>query len=233
MSKPHIALITGLAFEKQIADKVIKEEKAETLVVFNACMGARQAHQVVREAVRAGATAVVSFGVCGGLDPDLVAGDIVVPRTIKSKDATLTVDPNWHARLVNRLSTQYEPRITPLYNAETVITSVPEKADLRKNFGAGAVDMESGKIAQLAGQAGLPFVAVRVVHDTADQHIPAAFAEIIDDQGKPRILRLLKALIFNWPGLAVLKALSDADTQARTNLDGLTRLALPDFGFTD
>lgn len=233
MEKSKIALICGVAFEKKTAEAVIRREKAERLTVFNAGMGAGRAREVVRKAADAGAVAIVSYGVCGGLDSGFVAGDIVMPKTVLSKDTSIKVDAAWHARLVDILSVQYEPRIVPLYTADKVITEVAEKAELFEKTGAGAVDMESAIIAKLADEAGLPFIAVRVVHDSAAQRIPPAFAQIIDENGKPSVLKLIKALIFHWPGVKVLQGLADGSSQAKTNLDGLTSLASPDFGFVD
>lgn len=231
-STAKIALICGLALEQKTAEAAIARKQAERLLVYNAGMGAGRAREMVDAAASAGAAGIISYGVCGGLDPGLVAGDIVMPKTILSENDSVQVDEAWHARLVDILSAQYEPRIMPLYTAGKVVASIPEKADLFEKIGAGAVDMESAVIAGLAHQAGLPFITVRVVHDPAGQSIPPAFAQIIDENGKPNVLALIKALIFHWPGVKVLQGLADAAAQARTNLDGLTSFALPDFGFT-
>ncbi|HLO78401.1 MAG TPA: hypothetical protein VK196_18250, partial [Magnetospirillum sp.] len=60
--------------------------------------------------------------------------------------------------------------------------------------GAAAVDMESGAVARVAAQHGLPFLALRAIADPAGQSLPAPVLRIVDGQGRIRIRGALWAL---------------------------------------
>jgi len=224
-----IALITGLEFEASLARKAGKDQ-ADGVVVGVAGLGAPFVGKAVADAKAAGVRGIVSFGVCGGLDPALPAGSVILPQTILAPQE-LPVDLVWRDRLQEVLSEQYDITTRPLLTVKETVTSVEQKAELFTQTGACAVDMESAVLARQAAKNGLSFIAVRVVHDPASQAIPAAFADIINPNGQINVWKMIKGLAFSWPGAKVLQELSVNDKQARTNLAGLTRLALPDFGF--
>ncbi len=224
-----IALITGLEFEAKVARKETKGE-AGGIVTAVAGLGAPFAQKVIEQAKAAGASGIISFGVCGGLDPQLPAGSVILPQTILAP-AEIPVDLVWRNRLQKVLEKQYDITTRSILTVSETITSIEEKTELFARTGACGVDMESGVLAVEAAKQGLSFIAVRVIHDPATQAIPPAFADIINRQGQINVWKLVKGLVFNWPGAKVLQELSVNDKQARTNLAGLTRLALPDFGF--
>lgn len=227
----NIALITGLEMEAGIARKAMKKSDAE-LSVFVAGMGAPNGQQVVQQAKREGAKGIVSLGYCGGLDPALRAGDIVIPEMVVGNNEIKT-SAGWRRQLIKKLENQFSVLSCPLLSVESVVKSPAEKAELFNRYKACAVDMESLRLAQLAAENNLEFIAVRVVHDPASQVIPVAFNNIINSNGSINGWNLIKGLIFHWPGAKTLKALSGQSIQAKTNLDQLTRLALPGFGFID
>lgn len=94
----------------------------------------------------------------------------------------------------------------PLYHAASVIVTADEKRALHLRFGAGGVDMETVAVARVATEHNMPWVAVRVVFDAADQDLPAANLAATDDDGRlsaasvvglissPRLWRHLVAL---------------------------------------
>lgn len=225
-----ISLITGLSFEAKIARQVIKKSDHDCCV-FSCGMGAPEAEKTVTEAKQSGVKGIISFGVCGGLDPALPAGSIVLPHSILAPQE-IPVDLVWRNALETVLIENYDIAGGKLLAAEKTINSIDEKSLLYKQTGACAVDMESGVLAQEAARQQLPFIAVRVVHDPANQSLPPAFRNAIKANGQLDIGNLIKGLIFQWPGLETLKALSSNDRQARANLEGLTRLALPGFGIS-
>ena len=229
MNNPQtIALITGLEFEARIARRVIKPTGSGDIVLV-AGLGAPSANEVVAKAIEAGVSGIVSFGVCGGLDPALPAGSVVVPKAILGPEA-ISVDLGWHSRLTDLLKDDFDITSNSLLSVEKTVATTEEKAVLYKQTGACAVDMESAVLARQAALCDLAFIAVRVVHDPASQTLPAAFKDIIKSNGQLDGWKLVKGLIFNWPGVPALKQMSDNDQQARGNLESLTRLALPGFG---
>ena len=74
-----------------------------------------------------------------------------------------------------------------------LIESVADKAAAFRKFDAAAVDMESLAVARIAAQAHVPFVAARVVVDTAHDALPGAVAAAGRD-GPLRVGRLLRGL---------------------------------------
>ena len=219
LTEPAIALITGLEFEARIARRVIKNTGSPDLV-FVAGIGGLWAEKVVIEAVRAGASGIVSFGVCGGLDPALLAGSVILPQTILGPD-TISVDMIWRDKLANLLKDSFDITGGALLAVENPVETVEEKSALYQQTGACAVDMESAQLARLAAQHNLPFIAVRVVHDPASQAIAPAFRDIVKSNGQLDGWKLVRNLIFNWPGAKAMQKMSGNDRQARANLEQL------------
>ena len=90
-------VITGLRAEARIAS-------APGVSVF-ACNGnvGRRAHAIKR-AVSAGAPAILSFGIAGGLSSHLMAGDWVVATGVMSGGRRIETDIEWSSRVAERLS---------------------------------------------------------------------------------------------------------------------------------
>ena len=55
--------------------------------------------------------------------------------------------------------------------------------------------MESGAVARVAQEAGVPFMAVRAIADSADMAIPQGSLGALDEFGELNLLRLFKGLI--------------------------------------
>ncbi len=169
-----------------------------TLVALGG-MGQRAAADAARALVEAGASGLMSFGLAGGLDPHLHAGSIVLPSAVCAEDgARITTSADWRERLVAALGASHaaaEPVITgTLLTSARAIDTLLGKAAAFQATGAVAVDMESLAVARIAIGHGLPFVAVRVIVDTAADVLPRAVVAASSD-GQVRIWRLLGALV--------------------------------------
>src|SRR3546814_11210107 len=57
--------------------------------------------------------------------------------------------------------------------------------------------MESGAVATVAAEAGLPFLAVRAVADRADDALPALVEHAVKPDGMPAVGRTLAAMLKN------------------------------------
>lgn len=86
--------------------------------------------------------ALLSFGLCGGLDPRVKPGTLIIPdRVIAEDDPTgFRTDERWRAALRARLP---DARTGPLLGHDEIVATVAEKAELYALTGALAVDMES------------------------------------------------------------------------------------------
>jgi adenosylhomocysteine nucleosidase len=145
-----------------------------TLVAVSG-MGSTAAAIAARALVDAGATALVSWGMAGGLDPALPAGTICLPSAVVSRDgATFATDPHWRELLIAAIAAPHTVVSGKLLTTAVIIKDSAGKAAAFRETGAAAVDMESLGVAKIAATHGLPFIAVRVIVDTAGDTLPAA-----------------------------------------------------------
>jgi adenosylhomocysteine nucleosidase len=128
-----------------------------------------------RNLIDAGALSLMSFGLAGGLDPALGAGTVVLPGEVISRDgARFSTSTGWREQLRVAIAGQRVVTAGILLSSSQPIDAVADKAAAFRETGAVAVDMESVAIAQVAAAHGLPFIAVRVIVDTAADVLPRA-----------------------------------------------------------
>jgi adenosylhomocysteine nucleosidase len=138
-----------------------------------------------------GAPLVISAGVCGGLDPRLAAGDLVVPARVLASDGTpLAVASGAHARAL-RCAGGEAVEAGTLATVAAILATPADKAALRAASGAAAVDMESAPILAAARAAGLDALVVRGVSDDAGASVPAALSGLVSREGRVRGGRVL------------------------------------------
>jgi adenosylhomocysteine nucleosidase len=138
-------------------------------------MGGALAAIAARSLVDAGAAALMSFGLAGGLDPRLRAGGVVVPCEVISRDgARFATAEEWREQLRLVIAKVRPVAAGKLLTSAQPIDAVADKARAFRETGAVAVDMESLAIAEVAAARSLPFIAVRVIVDTAADVLPRA-----------------------------------------------------------
>jgi adenosylhomocysteine nucleosidase len=157
-------------------------------------MGGVSAGTAARSLISAGATSLMSFGLAGGLDPALRAGSVVLPDEIISCDgAKFFTAPGWRAELSLMIARQQPVAAGRLLTRSQPIVSVAGKAAAFRDTGAVAVDMESLAIAEVAAARSLPFIAVRVIVDTALDVLPQSIVAATHE-GQVSIRRLISGL---------------------------------------
>ncbi|WP_421994119.1 hopanoid-associated phosphorylase [Roseococcus sp.] len=142
------------------------------------------------EALPGDVTAVLSFGIAGGLASSVSTGDLFVATALRSMAGSLPVDAEWRAALVRRTSAAS----AILAASDTLLASVEAKRALHRATRAAAVDMESGVAARFALARGIPFAALRVVADGPEDVLPQAAAVGLRPDGSPAVLRVLLSL---------------------------------------
>jgi len=128
--------------------------------------------------------AVVSFGLCGGLDPALAAGDLVIASLVSGREVFET-DVELSARLRDLLRAAGEPvHAGGMAAVDAPAMSPAAKADLRAGTGAVAVDMESGIAAAFAARHRKPLIVLRAVSDAANRSLPPLAAQVVTPAGE-------------------------------------------------
>lgn len=187
-------------------------------------VGARRARIGGTQLLDGGATALVSWGSAGALDPTLEAGALLLPQLVIAPDGrALLADRNWQERVVESLDGRVSAHAGPLAQVGRVIRTPDEKRDLHRRSGAVAIDMESAALADLAREAGVPFLAVRAVTDTAGMTIPASITRAVDGTGRLRLARLLLGVLAGRGDVLTLLQLGRCFRMARTTLTALAR----------
>lgn len=147
-------------------------------------VGSGRAARAASALIEAGAGALVSWGIAGGLDPDLRPGDVVLPQAVEGIGrTTFEVDANWRARLREHIGDRVPVHGGTLVQSDRPLRDRASKRAAFESTGACAVDMESVAIAACARRAGVPFLAVRCVSDSAEIPIPTGALIGIDAEG--------------------------------------------------
>jgi adenosylhomocysteine nucleosidase len=118
--------------------------------------------------------AIVIAGVCGGLDPSLAAGDLLLARRVLAGDG---------AELIPRRTLFEAARGELLRGGVGFVSSAlltlegpagngRERTDLWNAHGAGGVDMETYAMARAAEEHGVPWLALRAVVDPVRDGLP-------------------------------------------------------------
>jgi adenosylhomocysteine nucleosidase len=158
-------------------------------------MGGAAAALGARALIDAGATALASWGMAGGLDPALDPGAIFLPSEVIALDGAAIVTAHyWRERLSDAIAAHRPVAHGKLLTSTRAIGSVADKAALFRETGAAAVDMESLAVAEVARTRELPFIAVRVIVDSAGDALPHAVTAAADSAGHLHLWRLIGAL---------------------------------------
>jgi adenosylhomocysteine nucleosidase len=191
VSQPALVVVVGMVREARLVSG-----QGVTVLV-----GGGQSSRLARDldnAITAGAAGLVSFGLCGGLRPDLVAGDVVVDSN----------DSAWLVRLRTAIPDAHPGRVL---GGDTMVARVRDKARLLRESGAAAVDMESHILAAAAQQAGLPYAIVRSVSDSAQRALPTCVLPGMKPNGETDPGAVIAALARRpWELPALLRTAAEA-----------------------
>lgn len=213
-----IGIVSAMAAEArflstQVSRRVARVRLRDGSLVQVGGIGAQAAAGCALELVAAGVTALASWGLAGGLDPALRPGTTVLPAEVVSRNGKVwSTSRQWCQRLQTLAGSA--PGASGilvggrLLTSPRVIESVADKAEVFRATGAAAVDMESLAIAQVAAMHGLPFIAVRVIIDAADDTVPQCIMTAMSTTGELRIGRLLAGLVYAPADLPALLRLA-------------------------
>ena len=181
---PQIGIVVGIAAEAKPALRL-----SSNIL----CSGGRpeiaanQAHALIA----AGASTLMSFGIAGGLSSKLRPGSLVVA------DQVITEFDRYPA--LSTCASIVKAHVGAVYGSWSIVATATEKREIRKRTGALAVDMESGPVARVAMEAGVPFIALRAIADPAGHGLPLAALLPLDEQGRPNLSAVFWSILTN-PG---------------------------------
>jgi len=156
-------------------------------------IGFAAAAAAARALVEAQVSALMTFGLAGGLDPAIHTGSIVLPsELIAPSGARFLTNPPWRERMAAALNPSHAVAGILLTSALAIETPA-DKAAAFRDTGATAVDMESAAVAEVAAAHQLPFIAVRVIVDAAMDRVPPSVAAA-SRAGRVQIGRLIVGL---------------------------------------
>lgn len=186
-------------------------------------MGCPAAAAAARRLLDAGATALVSWGMAGGLDPRLTAGTICLPRSVVTEDGgTYSTDHHWREILTAAVAARNAIEGGDLLTSPISIDDVAGKAAAYLRTGAVAVDMESSGVAAIAAAQGVPFIAIRVIVDTATDELPETAVRSIQS-GRVRFSRLILGIVRRPRDIAPLMRLAERYRAAKRSLTEVAR----------
>src|SRR5262245_11281283 len=176
-------VVVGLAFEARIA------AGPGINVIYSG--DGRNLASSLAAAVRGGCGGLVSFGVAGGLHPDLEPGDCIVASAVLSGTSRIPTDRRWSQNLVETVP---HAVLGVLVGVPAPVATPDAKRMLHQKTGAIAVDMESHVVAAVAAKHAIPMAAIRVITDPAVRALPKAAIGAMRGDGTtdiPAMLRLL------------------------------------------
>ncbi len=157
---------------------------------------------------------IISAGFAGALNPEVARGDVALPAEIVDADGRRfpVVRPEPLGQGIRHLTGR-------LLTVDGVILTPAEKAELRQEFAADFVDMESSAVAAICAERLIRFLSVRVISDDAHSELPREVAKLIKQSGGRRVGAALRAI---WNRPTSLKDLLRLQGQA---LEAADRLA--------
>ena len=173
-----VLVVCGLIREAKLARRLVPE----TDILIGGGQSARLRAELTRRAKHHRGP-ILSAGIAGGLDPELKPGSIVIDG-----------DP---ATLVQLALALPDAKIGKVIGQDGIAANPAMKRKLAV-LGV-AVDMESHIAAAVASAQGLPFGAVRVISDTADETLPPAALVGMRPDGGMALGKVLASLVRN-PG---------------------------------
>jgi hopanoid-associated phosphorylase len=181
------------------------------------CSGDRRSLTAeLHEAVTSTTRGIISFGLAGGLTLGMRPGACVVASGVLASSEAFAADPIWAHRMMVKLPAAVHGDIA---GVDEPLQLPSEKRELHAHTGAVAVDMESHVAARVARERNLPFAALRVVVDPAEQIVPKAAVVGQRPDGTADVRAVASALIERPSDLpAVLRLGFDAWTASRALL---------------
>jgi adenosylhomocysteine nucleosidase len=194
------------------------------LVAVQSGVGEENASSATDWLISEGVSAIAAMGLCGGLDPSLRTGDLVVASDLLRFDGgeraerwTTDADFVRHARAI-LTSAGLTVRSGAVVTTRSALFTAGEKGRVFRQTGALAVDMESAAVARAAVSANLPVCGLRAICDPGGKTVPGEFFDCVDHRGLIRYGALFHHLAMRPSLLRALVPLAEKYAAALRSL---------------
>jgi adenosylhomocysteine nucleosidase len=213
-SELPILIVTGLAKEMRLAE-------GPGLAAIASGGDTSRLRRLLADRPAPGCRAVLSFGIAGGLDPSLAAGDVVVATGVIADGERWPAHPALAESFAASLAAGgINVRRADIAGVDHPLLDAESKARVRERTSAAAVDMESHVASGFAARHGLMFAALRIVCDPATRSMPAVVANALRPDGGIDHFAIVADLLKRPRELANLSRLAG---EARTSFRALSR----------
>lgn len=198
----NLSALTGLRVE---ADMLAAMSPCKNLNIICAASDPGRARLLFAQHLAATrASHLLSFGLAGGLAPELPAGSMIIADRVFADGATYRCDAAWIKQLATALP---QARVGGVQGVTTIAATAADKRTCYQQHQALVCDMESPIVAEAAMAAGVPFACLRVVCDPAEFALPPAALLPLREDGAPHLPALLRSLLAAPGQIPVLLAL--------------------------
>lgn len=175
-------------------------------------------------------TGILSFGLAGGLAPDLKPGDVVLATHVAAGDTHYGVTLDWLDTMTAKLAGAVRVHTGLVAGVNRVLTKSADKAAMHAISGALAVDMELHVAAAYAQRHGLPFAALRAIGDPATRSLPDIAANALTPDGNVDLPKVIAGVLRRPGQIPALIAAGIDSERAFASLRRCRRLLGPLFG---
>jgi hopanoid-associated phosphorylase len=225
-ARTRILVVTGAAFEARIAE-------GDGIDVLCSGADAAKLRALLHRLDPAGYCAALSFGLAGGLDPTLRAGELIVATEVAAPSGTTHQTTSAITQALAAALGSASAQAQRLAGSDTAVTDPRGKADLFARTQACAVDMESHVVAEFAQAHGLPWGVLRAICDPAHRALPPLALTALRPDGGIDLAAVLKGVVSDPAQIPALIALGRDTKAATAALRRAHRLLGPRFGFLD
>ena len=177
-----LAIVAPLATEIAGVRRAIGASHGNAVTSRVTGVGRQRTEDGVAAVAELSPTAIVMIGFSGGVDPNLLTGDLHVTEVFHSLEEMepITAAPEL-TNSVKAWACGKRPRL--VYGPSVTVNAIADsksKSALHAATGAMSVNMEDYWAASTASAYGIPFASVRVVLDTAQDELPEYLANAGD-----------------------------------------------------
>jgi adenosylhomocysteine nucleosidase len=139
-------------------------------------------------------TAIISFGLCGGLSPQAQIGQAFIYDTICMPSFySIVCNVEWRKRLF--AATKYYECHCWSDGVFNTANTIDERRQLYDQTNCQVIDDETLSVAQFAQARGIPCIGLRVVSDGAEDNLPPAVINALNPDGSNNIEAIIASVI--------------------------------------